>query len=58
MPRYDYTCESGHQVTIERSIHAAEGNPTCSVEACESALKRVWQATPTIFNARGFYKNP
>ena len=55
MATYEYICELGHNVIIERPMTVEEGDPTCTAPLCDAQLKRVWSAAPTIFKGRGFY---
>lgn len=56
MAFYDYVCEKGHPVTLERGMTEPEPeNLTCGEELCTSSLKRVYSAPATIFKGRGFF---
>jgi putative FmdB family regulatory protein len=53
MPTYDYKCGNDHEYTEDRSIHEDQKETLCP--ACGAELIRVFQATPAIFRAGGFY---
>jgi putative FmdB family regulatory protein len=55
MPSYDYVCESKdkHVYTEVRSINEDQKITKCP--ECKGALKRVFESTPVIFAAPGFY---
>ncbi len=58
MATYEYKC-SVCQVSyiVERSITSDEILPMCD---CGQQMNRVWNATPAVFKATGFYsvENP
>jgi predicted nucleic acid-binding Zn ribbon protein len=56
MAFYDYVCEKGHPVTLERGMTEPEPDVlNCGEELCTSSLKRVYSAPATIFKGRGFF---
>jgi len=55
MATYEYICEAGHNVLIERGMTEPEGNPVCEKPNCERALKRVYSAPSITFKGSGFY---
>ena len=56
MAIYEYICEKGHSVTLERGMTEAEpDNLTCTEELCTSSLKRVYSAPAIAFKGRGFF---
>jgi len=56
MAFYEYICEEGHSVTLERGMSEPEPEKlNCSEGLCTSSLKRVYSAPATIFKGRGFF---
>lgn len=55
MATYEYICEAGHNVLIERGMTEPEGSPVCEKPNCERALKRVYSAPSITFKGSGFY---
>jgi putative FmdB family regulatory protein len=56
MPSYDYQCqENDHIYTETRSITEEQKVTECP--ECGADLKRIFEATPTVFRAPGFYAN-
>ena len=58
MANYEYKCPVCQvSYIVERSITADEILPMCD---CGKQMDRVWNATPTVFKATGFYsvENP
>jgi putative FmdB family regulatory protein len=58
MATYEYSCTiCGIKVEIERKITEEEFPPKCD---CGLMMSRVWNATPAVFKATGFYsvENP
>lgn len=55
MATYEYVCDSGHNVLIERSMTEPEGNPTCTAPECNQNLKRVYSTPSISFKGKGFY---
>lgn len=53
MPSYEYNCENEHQYIEVRSINEDQKITKCP--ECKGALKRVFESTPVIFAAPGFY---
>lgn len=53
MPSYDYVCENKHPYTEVRSIKEDQKQKECP--ECGSQLARVFESTPVIFAAPGFY---
>lgn len=51
---YEYSCDNCEKIiTIERSIYDSLPTPDCDI--CKQPAKRIWNAAPVIFNAKGFY---
>ena len=55
MPSYDYICWNKHVYTETRSINEDQKVKECP--DCGTELKRVFESTPVVFNAGGFYAN-
>jgi putative FmdB family regulatory protein len=58
MATYEYKCPVCQvNYIVERSITSDEILPMCD---CGQQMNRVWNATPTVFKATGFYsvENP
>lgn len=56
MAIYEYICEKGHPVTLERAMTDPEpDNLTCTEGLCTSGLKRVYSAPAAIFKGKGFF---
>ena len=55
MPSYDYVCWNKHTYTETRSINENQKQLTCP--ECGTELKRVFESTPVVFRAEGFYAN-
>ena len=55
MASYDYTCKSEHLYTEVRSMSEDQKVTVCPEEGCGEPLVRIWQATPAVFNGKGFY---
>ena len=52
---YEYECPGdGEIVEIERKMSDPEGEYSCPT--CGAQLRRVYNAVPIQFNAKGFYK--
>lgn len=53
MATYEYSCSKcGISVEVERKMTEEESAPKCD---CGLMMSRVWNATPTVFKAGGFY---
>lgn len=57
MPAYDYTCQNGHVYTETRSMSEDQIVTVCPVDGCGLPLNRIWEASPVIFNGKGFYSS-
>ena len=57
MPSYDYQCQEDkeHIYTETRSI--TENQKIHNCPECGAMLKRIFEATPTVFRVPGFYAN-
>lgn len=53
MPSYDYTCPNEHPYTEVRSVHEDQKVTECP--ECGEKLIRVFESTPVVFKAGGFY---
>lgn len=53
MPTYDYTCENEHKYSEMRSIKEDQKVTECP--ECGEKLIRIFESTPVIFQAPGFY---
>lgn len=54
MPQYEYICDDDQSKMLITKDFTDESIPECPV--CKKEMRKVFYATPTIFNARGFYK--
>ena len=56
MATYEYTCDEGHDVILERGMTEDEpDNLSCNNGSCSSPLKRVYSVPAIKFNGRGFF---
>ncbi len=54
MATYEYECPSdGEIVLVTRGMTEPEGEYSC--ETCGGLLRRIYNAAPVKFNAKGFY---
>jgi len=52
---YEYKCELGHSILIERSMTQEETETTCTAPDCNGGLQRVYTAPVVTFKGTGFY---
>ena len=55
MPSYDYKCPEGHEYVETRSIHDPQQQTVCPTDNCGLELRRIFNAVPVTYNAKGFY---
>lgn len=55
MATYQYECESGHSVLIERPMTQEDDAKICTAPLCTSKLKRVYSIPSISFKGKGFY---
>lgn len=56
MAIYEYRCDDGHDVILERGMTEDEpSNLTCNNSSCNATLKRVFSPPSIKFNGRGFF---
>lgn len=53
MPCYEFICDCGENLVVEKSIHEEIETPTCK---CGLVMRRVFFAPPTHFKGNGFYR--
>jgi predicted nucleic acid-binding Zn ribbon protein len=58
MAVYEYKCDEGHDVIIERGMTENEpDNLCCNQGECALPIRRVYSAPAIKFNGRGFFSN-
>ena len=55
MPRYDYECQTCHNVFEVRQGFTSEPVANCPI--CLNGARRVFHAVPIVFKGSGFYVN-